>query len=230
MPVKITYFGHACFLLESREGKRILIDPFNDQVGYPVPRVAADLVLVSHEHFDHNYVQAVTGSPRVIRGLGDDGKEFADVRETVEGIRVVGLPSYHDSERGAQRGKNVMFRIEVDGLKILHCGDLGHDLESTNFHEGVYKGALRPDILMIPVGGHYTIDARTAELVVNRLQARVVIPMHYRTEANPSWPLAGVEPFLAGKRNVTRVGHRVEATPLPSYREIWVMDWKEKGA
>ncbi|MDR7392741.1 MAG: MBL fold metallo-hydrolase, partial [Armatimonadota bacterium] len=75
--MKITYFGHACFLLESREGKRILIDPFNDQVGYPVPRVAADLVLVSHEHFDHNYVEAATGSPRVIRGLREGGREHA---------------------------------------------------------------------------------------------------------------------------------------------------------
>ncbi|MER3461102.1 MAG: hypothetical protein C4303_08465 [candidate division GAL15 bacterium] len=74
--MKITYFGHACFLLESREGKRILIDPFNEQVGYPVPRVAADLVLVSHEHFDHNHVQAVTGSPRIIRGLREGGREF----------------------------------------------------------------------------------------------------------------------------------------------------------
>jgi len=226
--MKITYFGHACFLLESREGKRILIDPFHPQVGYPVPRVNADLVLVSHEHSDHNYVEMAKGSPRVVRGLRDGGREHAEVRETVEGVRVVAIPTYHDGAHGAQRGKNAMFRIEVDALKILHCGDLGHDLEGANFHEGAYKGALKPDILMVPVGGHFTIDARTAELVVNRLQPRVVIPMHYRTEANPTWPLAPVDEFLAGKRNVTRVGHRVEATPLPSYREIWVMDWKEK--
>ncbi len=134
---------------------------------------------------------------------------------------MVGLPSYHDTEQGRRRGKNVMFRIEVDGLKILHCGDLGHDLANANFHEAAYKEAPKPDILMVPVGGHYTIDARTAELVVNRLQVRVVIPMHYRTETHPTSPLATVDEFLASKRNVTRAGHRVKVTPLPSYREIW---------
>ncbi|MCL6499485.1 MAG: MBL fold metallo-hydrolase, partial [Firmicutes bacterium] len=99
--MKITYFGHACFLLESREGKRILIDPFNDQVGYPVPRVAADLVLVSHEHFDHNSVASVDGDPDILRGLS--GGDWAMVEKTVRDLSVHSIKgTYHDTEQGAK--------------------------------------------------------------------------------------------------------------------------------
>lgn len=222
--MKITYFGHACFLLETKEGTRILTDPFNERVGYPIPRVKADLVLISHEHSDHNHLPVAAGSPRVIRGLADGGQEFAEVSETFRDVKVSTIPTYHDETRGSQRGKNAMFRIEANGVKVLHAGDLGHDLDGA-----ALRAARNADILMIPVGGYYTIDAKTADSVIDRIRPRVVIPMHYRTEVNQNSPIAPTDGFLQGKRGITRVGHRVKALPLPDQREVWVMDWKEKS-
>jgi L-ascorbate metabolism protein UlaG (beta-lactamase superfamily) len=221
--MKITYFGHSCFLLETKEGTRILIDPFDEQARYPIPRVEADLVLISHEHFDHNHVPTAAGSRKVIRGLANDGQDFAEISETFRDVKVSTIPTYHDDTRGSQRGKNAMFWIETNGVEVLHAGDLGHDLDNA-----AARAAKSPDILMIPVGGYYTIDAKTADSVIDRIRPRVVIPMHYKTEVNEDWPIATIDRFLQGKRGITRVGHQVKALPLPDQREVWVMDWKEK--
>jgi L-ascorbate metabolism protein UlaG (beta-lactamase superfamily) len=222
--MKITYFGHACFLLETKEGTRILTDPFDERAGYPIPRVEADLVLISHEHFDHNYLPMAGGSPRVIRGLTNDGEDFAKVSETFRDVKVATIPTYHDETQGSQRGKNAMFWIDANGVKVMHAGDLGHDLDGA-----AARAARSPDILMIPVGGHYTIDVKTADSVIDRIRPRVVIPMHYKTEVNEGSPIAPIDGFLLGKRGITRVGHWVKALPLPDQREVWVMDWKEKA-
>jgi len=219
--MRITYLGHACFLLETQAGKRILLDPYNDQVGYPMQPVPADLVLVSHEHFDHNHVALASGSPRVIRGLRDEGRDWADVREVVDGIEVSTVRTYHDEAQGSQRGKNAMFWVVADGLRILHAGDLGHALDPQAAAQ-----AQNPDIFLVPVGGYYTIDAATADRVIEQLHPRVVIPMHYRTEVNRDWPISPLDPFLANKQNVRRVGHTVEVKDLPATQEVWVMEWK----
>ncbi|MDR5708704.1 MAG: MBL fold metallo-hydrolase [Armatimonadota bacterium] len=219
--MKITYLGHACFLLETQAGKRILIDPYNEQVGYPMQPVSADLVLISHEHFDHNHVALASGSPRVIRGLQGEGRDWADVRETVDGIEIRTVRTYHDDTQGSQRGKNAMFWVVADGLRILHAGDLGHALDPQAATQ-----AQNPDIFLVPVGGYYTIDAATADRVIAQINPRVVIPMHYRTEVNRDWPISPLDPFLANKQNIKRVGHTVEIQDLPATREIWVMDWK----
>jgi len=219
--MKVTYLGHACFLLETAAGTRILIDPYNEQVGYPIRPVPADVVLISHEHFDHNYLAMATGSPRVIRGLREEGREWADVRETVDGIEISTVRTYHDETQGSQRGKNAMFLVRADGLGLLHAGDLGHPLDP-----GTIAQVGRVDVFMVPVGGYYTIDAATANRVIEQLSPRVVIPMHYRTEVNPDWPIAPLDPFLQGKANVRHVGHVVEVRDLPVHREIWVMAWK----
>lgn len=218
--MKITYLGHATFLLETGKTK-ILIDPYNGKVGYPVTPVAADLVLVSHEHGDHTNVAMATGSPRVIRGLADG--QWRTVRETVDGIAISSVPTFHDDTQGAQRGRNTVWILEAEGLRVVHLGDLGHLLDDAQVN-----AIGRPDVLMIPVGGHYTIDAAQAHTVAARLRPGVVVPIHYKTEMNPGSPVTTVEPFLGGARNSRQAGHSVtvEKTKVPKETEVWVMSWK----
>lgn len=218
--MKITYLGHATFLLESGSS-RILIDPYDDKVGYPVPKVDAAAVLVSHEHGDHNNLAMATGSPRVIRGLAEG--TWHTVKEAVDGARISSVPTYHDDTKGSQRGLNTVFIIEAEGLRVVHLGDLGHPLD-----DSAANAIGRPDVLMIPVGGHYTIDAEGARGVVARLRPGIVIPMHYKTEVNAGWPIGPIDAFLSSARAPKQVGHTVtvEKRAVPQETEVWVMSWK----
>ncbi len=217
--MKLTYYGHATFVLES-DGTTILIDPFNEQVGYPFPDVRPTAVTVSHEHFDHNHVQVAKGSPRIIRGLRDGGKDWAQVAEQVGPVRISTVPCYHDTASGSERGKNAIFVFEAEGLRVVHVGDLGHVLTPQQV-----SAVGRPDALMIPVGGYYTIGPAEADTVIGQLAPRVVIPMHYKTAVNRDWPIATLDDFLRGKARVRQVGHTATLTPqvLPAEQEIWVM-------
>lgn len=217
--MKLTYYGHASFLLES-DGTSILIDPFNEKCGYPFPKVSPTAVVVSHEHFDHNYVQVAGGSPRVIRGLRADGQEWADVRERVGPVALTTVKTYHDTAQGKERGRNAIFIFEAEGLRLVHAGDLGHTLSPDQV-----KAVGRPDLLLIPVGGYYTIGPAEATAVVDQLRPRVVVPMHYKTEVNKDWPIGPVDDFLRGKSGVRRLGHTVTVSPatMPEGQEIWVL-------
>lgn len=218
--MKITYLGHATFLLETG-GTRILIDPYDAKVGYPMPRVAPTLVLISHEHGDHNHLAMAQGQPRVIRGLADG--QWRTVKETVDGVAISSVPTYHDAAQGKDRGRNTVFVIEAEGLRIVHLGDLGHGLD-----EPTAQAIGRPDVLMIPVGGHYTIDAAQAHAAVARLRPGVVIPMHYKTEVNAGWPIGPVDAFLAATKGSKQAGHTatVEKGKVPRESEVWVMTWR----
>lgn len=217
--MKLTYFGHAMFLLEA-DGTSVLIDPYDEQCGYSLPDVAPAAVVVSHEHFDHSYVQVAKGSPRIIRGLRDGGKEWADVRERLGSLSLTTVPTYHDPTQGSARGKNAMLVFEGEGIRLVHSGDLGHTLSPDQV-----RALGRVDALLIPVGGHYTINAAEADTVVGQLRPRVVIPIHYKTDVNAGWPITTVDPFLAGKARVKRQGHSVTLTAaaLPDEMEIWVL-------
>lgn len=220
--MKLTYFGHAMFLLEG-DGTSVLIDPYDEQCGYTPPRLRPDFVVVSHEHFDHNHVQLAEGSPTVVRALRDEGKAWADVHERLGPFALSTVPTFHDEARGSKRGKNAMLVFEGEGLRLVHAGDLGHVLTAEQV-----KSAGRVDVLLVPVGGHYTIDARQAEEVVGQLRPRVVIPMHYKTEVNEGWPITPVDPFLTGKPRVRQQGHSVtlDAAALPAEQEIWVLRYR----
>ena len=167
----ITYIGHASFKLR---GKHITIvtDPYKDTVGLKFPKnITSDIVTISHDHDDHNQADNVGGLPYVIKGPGE-----YEVKE----ISVLGVSTFHDAQKGSTRGKNTMYRIEVDGLTILHAGDLGHTLSSE-----ILEDIGNVDILLIPVGGFYTIDAKTAAAVVHDVEPSIVIPMHFgRPELN----------------------------------------------
>lgn len=187
--MQIKYLGHSAFAITSETGVKIITDPYNTspELTYGEIRTTADIVTVSHDHLDHCNVAAVGGNPQVIRRV-----EVA----TAKGIKFKGIISYHDDEGGRMRGKNIIFCFEVDRVKLCHLGDLGHRLDSKQLKE---IGSV--DVLFIPVGGYYTIDAKTATEVCEQLKPSVIIPMHYRTDK--SLPvLAGVDDFLRGKATV----------------------------
>ena len=178
----IRCIGHAEFLIELENGTRIVTDPYDASCGYPVEKIAADVVLVSHGHHDHNAVENVVSPMTIISSAG--------VYEPEDGVRVKAVEADHDDAGGSKRGKSLMFCIEAEGLRVMHLGDLGHIPTAEQL-----SALGRADVLMIPVGGFYTIDASTAVQVAEKLGARVVLPMHYKTRANADWPIAGIESY-----------------------------------
>ena len=198
---KLTWLGQACFVLETAAGTRIVMDPIPKGLGYELPsNLRADLITISHEHADHNNVALVAGKPRVIRGLTSDRKGWTRVDEKVKDVSVRAVAVYHDDKLGAVRGLNTVFIFEVGGLRIAHLGDLGNTLTDDQL---AAIGLV--DVLLIPVGGKFTIDGRQATRVVEQLRPRVmVVPMHYKTDAVTIKELEPLEPFLEGKVNIRR--------------------------
>jgi len=208
--MKIKWLGHSCFLVTSKGGVRIITDPYavGGGINYSPIKEIADVVVVSHGHGDHSNVSAVRGTPEVVAGNGT---------KTAQGIQFRGIASYHDDSQGEQSGPNTVFRFNVDGLKLCHLGDLGHVLSPGQVTE---IGAV--DILFVPVGGLFTIDASVASQVCDQLKPKVVIPMHFKTP-RCTYPIAGVEDFLKGKKNVRKVGGseaNFERERLPAATEI----------
>ncbi|MBR4442893.1 MAG: MBL fold metallo-hydrolase [Clostridia bacterium] len=179
--MKISWIGHASFRIDLSDGRSLVTDPFDPAVGYALPARRADIVTMSHEHHDHNYIGALAPET-VIREPGV---------YVLDGVRVEGIPSFHDDAGGKKRGRNVIFVIEADGARVAHLGDLGHDLTDADIAR---LGAL--DVLMIPVGGVFTIDAAQAAALAKRIGARVTVPMHFSTD-RLSFRLGGVDAFLA---------------------------------
>jgi L-ascorbate metabolism protein UlaG (beta-lactamase superfamily) len=208
--VRIKWFAQSSFLVTSSKETKIVTDPYAPTSDLSAIAEAADIVTVSHEHSDHNNTASVLGSPQIIRSTTQ-----------AKGIAFRAIASYHDNTQGKQRGSNTIFAFEVDGLKICHLGDLGHLLDDNQIREiaGV-------DVLFIPVGGYYTIDAAMASQVVSQLNPKVIIPMHYKTERMTSSPLATVDDFLKGKSNVIHPDTSVielKAAELPAEAQIVVL-------
>jgi L-ascorbate metabolism protein UlaG (beta-lactamase superfamily) len=177
-PVEIGFLGHSCFRLKGKEAV-LLSDPFDPSLGYPWPSPQADIVTISHLHPGHSYVAGVGGEPRIIQGPGE--------YET-KGVFVLGLATYHDSEQGKKLGRNTIYLVEMDDVRVLHLGDLGHPLSSEMVGE-----LGRVDLLLVPVGGGAALGARAAAGLVRALEPRVVIPMHYCTASGG----ASLEPVVA---------------------------------
>ena len=191
--MKIQWLGHASFLITSDTGTKIITDPYKagDPLNYGEIKESADIVTVSHEHFDHNNVASVGGNPEVVKGGGS---------KDVKGIKFDGTPTYHDESGGKERGDNVIFCIEVDGIRVCHLGDLGHKLSD---NEVAAVGNV--DILLAPVGGNYTIDAKVATEICGKLSPKVIIPMHYRNDKCSGFPVAEVDDFLQGKEGISKL-------------------------
>ena len=181
------HIGHAEFLMETESGCRIVTDPYDASCGYPVKPVEADVALVSHHHHDHDAVENLRGNPVVIDRAGG--------YTPAPGIRITAISGYHDDEGGKKRGETLLFLIETEGLRIVHLGDLGDTL-TPDQRETLRK----PDVLMIPTGGFFTIDGKQAAKTAEQLGAGIILPMHYRTKYNQDWPISGPEVFLGEYR------------------------------
>lgn len=211
--MKVKWLGHACFLITSEAGVKIITDPYPQGSGlsYAPITEAADIVVVSHDHFDHNSVASVPGKPEVVTGSGT---------KTVKGIQFKGIATHHDESAGKERGSNTAFCFTVDGIKLCHLGDLGHRLTREQIAE---IGAV--DVLLIPIGSVFTIDAKMASTVSDDLKPKVVIPMHCKTP-KCDWPLNSIDDFIAGKKNVRKLNSsevEFKAGKLPETTEIVVL-------
>ncbi len=214
--MKIKWYGHSAFLLTTSKGVRIITDPyqsgaFGGDLAYGKITDEADIVLSSHDHDDHNYTKDIKGHFSFINKAG--------VYEE-KGIRIRAILTYHDGSKGSQRGKNLVFIIEADDLTVAHAGDLGHTLDAAALKE---IGAV--DILLLPVGGFFTIDASEATRIVEDLKPRITIPMHFKTE-KCAFPITPVEDFTRGRERVRDAGvAEVEFSKsgLPSQAEVVVL-------
>ncbi|TAK33832.1 MAG: MBL fold metallo-hydrolase [Chloroflexota bacterium] len=214
--MKVKYLAHSAFLITSDSGTRIITDPYQPgsyggSVGYAAITEPADVVTVSHEHGDHNYPQGVPGNPTIVKGPGE---------HKAKGISIKGVAAHHDDTGGSQRGSSDMMCFNVDGMNVCHVGDLGHMLSSEQLSQ---MGQV--DVLFLPVGGVFTVDAVGATDVVDQVRPRVVIPMHYKVPKN-GFDVAGVDDFLAGKANVVRVEGsevKLERDTLPKETQIIVL-------
>ena len=159
----VTWLGHGCFRLRGR-GAAVVTDPYPPSIGLKLSRLDANLVTVSHEHDNHNYTQIVRDAYE-IRGPGE---------YEVAGVSVIGVPSYHDAEKGAKHGRNTIYLIEIDDVRVCHLGDLGSPLDDAEA-----EAISSPDVLLIPVGGRTVINAAQAAQLVRQLEPRYVVPMHY---------------------------------------------------
>lgn len=163
--MEIKYLGHSSFLLKTKNVS-LITDPFDPQmVGLRFPKVEADIVTISHHHQDHDRSDLISGNPLVVDIPGEYEKQ---------GVKITGFSVYHDKKQGQERGKNTLFKIETDNLFVLHCGDLGHILNDQLIEE-----IDQIDVLLVPVGGVYTIDAGEAVGLVRKIEPSIVIPMHY---------------------------------------------------
>lgn len=195
--MQIKWYGHSCFLLSG--SVRVLTDPCAPTTGYELAGIEAEVVTSSHAHYDHNYFVAAAGFPAIVNTAG----QHAFGAEEEGRVRITGIPTWHDAVQGRERGANLVFVIEMDGLRLVHLGDLGHLPDAQTV-----AAIGRPDVLFVPVGGTYTIDAEGALETVALLQPRIAVPMHFQTPAL-SFPLDGPEAFLTGLARAGYAIHRL---------------------
>ena len=180
--MKLEWIGHACFRLTAEDGTVVITDPYDESVGIEMLPLAADLVTMSHEHHDHNETRMLVGRPHIARGTQ---------AAAVGGVTSCAVASWHDGEQGLKRGSNAIRIFEIDGLKVVHMGDQGCMPD-----EEALAAIADADVMMIPAGGTYTVDAQGAKAVLARVKPKCAIPMHVKTKHCP-YPITPVTPFLA---------------------------------
>lgn len=200
--MEITYLGHSSFKLKGKTAS-LVTDPYDSgMLGMKFTKTEADIVTISHHHRDHESVENISGVKKIVDGPGE---------YEINGVSIIGIQTFHDNKKGAELGKNTIYVIEMDGIRLLHLGDLGHLLDDDTIKE---IGAI--DILMIPVGGSYTIDAKTAVEVYKQVGPSIIIPMHYKPDGVQNEildKLISVDEFLRES------GLRVEKLPKLSIKE-----------
>jgi L-ascorbate metabolism protein UlaG (beta-lactamase superfamily) len=210
--MEINWLGHSCFRIRGSQAT-IITDPYSPDLGYSLGKPKARIVTVSHQHPGHSYAQGVGGDPKLVSGPGE--YEISD-------ILIIGIATFHDTEHGAQRGKNTVYLMEIDEVSLCHLGDLGHMLSAEQIEE---LGNV--DILLAPVGGVSTIDAPIAAELARRLEPKVVIPMHYQTEAL-SRELEPVERFLkemGGEQVTPQPKVSFNRSNLPASTQVYLLSY-----
>lgn len=212
--MEITWYGQSCFRLRDRLAT-VITDPYDKGIGYTLPRVRADIVTVSHDHPDHNYVKGVKGQPKIIVAPGE---------YEIRGVFITGIPTFHDRKKGASRGRNTVFLFDFEGLTVCHLGDLGHVPTQSQV-----EALSDIDVLLIPVGSVSTINAAQAAEVVSLLEPRLVIPMHYKTKALEV-KLDSVSKFLKEmglSKLATQESLKVTKSSLPDETQVMLLDYKQ---
>lgn len=205
----IKWIGHASFEITNKSGTKIITDPFTSDMGYTLPELKADIVTVSHGDFDHSNLQAVTSNFFAIRERGEFFQNF---------IKIKGIQTYHDNEKGAIYGENTVYTYNIDGVNVCHLGDLGHVLSPQDL-----KNIGEVDVLLIPVGGIFTLELDSAIEVINQLSPEVVIPMHYQTAALNDWGLNKIDAFT-DKMD----GWEIESTDIFQFNKAEISKTKNK--
>ena len=215
--MKIEWMGHASFIVTLDSGKRICTDPYKSgsydgAVGYAPIKEKVDIVTVSHDHPDHCGTDDLLGDFEVVKTIGE---------YNIQDVKVEGLSTYHDKTQGSERGENIVFKICTGDMTIVHLGDLGHLMG-----EAEMEKLGKVDILLIPVGGHFTIDSQDAWDIIDHVKPRIVIPMHYKTE-KLGFPIEGVGEFLSGTDNVEHIDElEITRKDLPSDLKVIVLNHK----
>ncbi len=208
----ISWLGHSCFRIRGGHAT-IITDPYSPDLGYTLGKPTARIVTVSHQHPGHSYVQGIDGEPKMVPGPGE--YEIGDVL-------IIGLATFHDGDKGGKRGKNTIYIMEVDEVTVCHLGDLGHVLTTEQVEE-----IEKVDVLLLPVGGVSTIDAPMAAEVVRQLEPKLVVPMHYKTEAL-NRELEPVDRFLQemGAKEVTsKPKLSFTKANLPLSTQVFLLDY-----
>ena len=179
--MELTYIGHSCFYIKGKKTS-VVIDPYNpDVTGFKMPKQNAKILLNSHNHEDHSFNKQVN-----YERLIDTPGEYE-----IDDVYITGFSTFHDNKEGSERGKNIVFQIEIEGISILHLGDIGHELP-----EKYISKIGRVDILLIPVGGHFTIDAFVASKIISTIEPSIVVPMHFKSEDSSLKELDDLSKFL----------------------------------
>lgn len=215
--MNLKYLAHAAFLFTSDKGTRVLIDPyepggFEGAINYKPIDENVDAIIISHDHADHNYIAPHHAEAKVFNKPG---------RANFNDVEILGIKTFHDTSKGGERGENLVFVIKIDDIVICHLGDLGHVLAKEEL-----EAIGRIDVLLIPVGGLYTIDANAATSIMQAVMPKICIPMHYKTE-KLSFGFAPVDNFLKNKNNVKQKGVseiELDKNNLPQVPEIWALN------
>ena len=196
--MKLEWLGHSCFNLTNAAGGVIITDPFDPSVGYPVPTGKADTVTMSHHHHDHDFLGDIS-TDNVLDTVCDS---------EIAGFHITSMMSFHDDCGGSKRGNNLLFKFVADGQTVVHLGDLGHF--PTEEQLAFLKDA---DVMLIPVGGFFTIDTDTALKVVNAAAPKAVIPMHFSNSCC-RFPISDEKKFAETLRGTRAVGTEIETSGL----------------
>ncbi len=207
--LQIRWHGHSCFGITNEI--TLVTDPHDGKsIGIHAPNVTGDIVLVSHDHYDHNSVKSVEK---------EGAKIITDTRKrNIANVEIKGIESFHDGCRGEKRGNNIIYKFTMEDITFCHMGDLGHDLD-----EDTVQKIGDVDILFIPIGGTFTLDAKQAWRIIKKVKPRIAVPMHYKI-GGLSLPITGIEPFLEENNyEILKVGNEIdiEKEDLPEEPEIW---------